>query len=85
MSLHLKFMRLAAAVAALFAVSACSSSEFSADPAKVNAIKTVAVVSFAVPAFVTEEESSGGLGGLTALVGAATKVAKGEEKLDREG
>lgn len=81
MSIHLKLMRATVMVAALLAVSACSSSEFSADPAKVNAIKTVAVVSFAVPAFVTEEESSGGLGGLTALVGAATKVAKGEKNL----
>ena len=81
MLIHSKLMRATAMVAALFAVSACSSSEFSADPAKVNAIKTVAVVSFAVPAFVTEEESSGGLGGLTALVGATTKLAKGEESL----
>jgi hypothetical protein len=81
MSIHLKFVRAAAIVAALFAISACSSSEFSADPTKVNAIKTVAVVSFAVPAFVTEEEGSGGLGGITALVGATTKLAKGEKDL----
>lgn len=81
MQIHSKFTRIAALFSVLFAVSACSSSEFSADPAKVNAIKTVAVVSFAVPAYVTEEEGSGGLGGITALVGAATKLAKGEEKL----
>jgi len=74
-------LRVAGLVGALFAVSARSSSEFSADPAKVNQIKTVAVVSFAVPAFVTEEEGSGGLGGITALVGATTKLAKGEENL----
>jgi hypothetical protein len=74
-------LRVSGLVGALFAVSACSSSEFSADPAKVNEIKTVAVVSFAVPAFVTEEESTGSLGGITALVGATTKLVKGEENL----
>ncbi|MDH5557016.1 MAG: hypothetical protein OEZ03_06675 [Alphaproteobacteria bacterium] len=81
MSFNLKLARGVALVAALFIVSACSSSEFSADPAKVAAIKTVAVVSFAVPAYVTEEEDSGGLGGMVALAGAVTKLAKGEEKL----
>lgn len=81
MSFSLKAARIVAPAAMLFAISACSSSEFSADPAKVNAIKTVAVVSFAVPAFVTEEESSGGLSGLTSLAGAVTKLAKGEKDL----
>ena len=81
MQIHSRFARIAALFSMLFAISACSSSEFSADPAKVNAIKSVAVVSFAVPAFVTEEEDSGGLSGITALVGAATKLAKGEENL----
>lgn len=81
MLFHFKTMRSVALVAALFAVSACSSGSFNADPAKVNEIKSVAVVSFAVPAFVIEEQGSGGLSGLTALFGAATKLAKGEEKL----
>jgi hypothetical protein len=81
MLFNINLLRILTLVGALFAVSACSSSEFSADPAKVNEIKTVAVVSFAVPAYVTEEEGGGGLSGITALVGATTKLAKGEENL----
>lgn len=77
-----KITNFAALAVAMLFFSGCSSVEFTADTEKVKAIKSVAVVSFKVPAFVTEEAGSGGmLGGLTALVGAVSSIASGEEEL----
>lgn len=76
-----KIANFAALAVAMLFFSGCSSMEFTADTEKVKTIKSVAIVSFTVPAFVTEEADSGMLGGLTALVGAVTSLASDEEEL----
>ncbi|MDH5354168.1 MAG: hypothetical protein OEY09_06955 [Gammaproteobacteria bacterium] len=78
---RLKIKNFVALAFAMLFFSGCSSVEFTADSEKVKTIKSVAVVSFKVPAFVTEEADSGMLGGLTALVGAVTSLASDEEEL----
>lgn len=78
---HSKIATFIALAAILLSLNGCSSMEFAADTAKVKTIKSVAIVSFKVPAFVTEEADSGMLGGLTALVGAVTSLASDEEEL----
>lgn len=64
---------------ALLLLNACSKA-FNAEPEKVNAIKSVAVVSFTVPAFVAEEEG-GLLSGLSAMAELVSDLVSGEERL----
>ena len=75
-----KIINLTVLVVVLLTVNACSSVDFNADTARITAIKSVAVVSFTVPEIVAEESGSGGLGGLSALIGAVKSLASGDKE-----
>jgi len=63
----------------LLALAGCSGVGFRADTGGVEAINSVAIVSFVVPEFVMEKAESGGLSGVTALISVGKKVASGEK------
>ncbi len=81
MLLHARLTRIAALIAVLLAAGACGSSDFKADPSGVNEIKTVAVVSFAVPKYVSEEHGGSNFGGYSGLAQTITKYSTGGETL----
>ncbi len=74
-----KLTRLAALIAVLLAAGACSSNDFRADPSRVDEIKTVAIVSFVVPRYVSEEHGGSNFGGLSGLAQTITKHSTGGE------
>lgn len=79
MPLHAGPTRIAALIAVLLAAGACASNDFKADPAGVDKIKTVAIVSFAVPKYVSEEHGGSNFGGLSGLAQTITKHSTGGE------
>lgn len=81
MPLHTRLTRIAALIAVLLAAGACGSNDFKADPSGVAEIKTVAVVSFAVPKYVSEEHGGSNFGGLSGLAQTVTKYSTGGETL----
>jgi hypothetical protein len=78
MPLHAWLTRIASLLAVLLAAGACGSSDFKADPSGVNEIRTVAVVSFAVPKYITEEHGGSNFGGYSGLAQTITKYSGGD-------
>ncbi|MDH3230495.1 MAG: hypothetical protein OEN55_11945 [Alphaproteobacteria bacterium] len=73
--------RIAALIAVLLAAGGCGSKDFKADPSGVNGIRTVAVVAFAVPKYITEDHGGSNYGGLSGLAQTITKYSTGGETL----
>ena len=75
------FARIAALIAILLGAGGCGSKDFKADPSGVNGIRTVAVVSFAVPKYISEEHGGSNFGGYSGLAQTITKYSTGGETL----
>jgi hypothetical protein len=81
MPFHARVTRLAALIAVVLAAGACSSNDFKAEPSEVDKIRTVAIVSFVVPKYVSEEHGGSNFGGLSGLAQTVTKYSTGGETL----
>ncbi len=81
MTLHTRVARLAALIAILAGAGACGSTDFKADASGVDAIRTVAIVSFAVPKYITEKHGGSNFGGWSGVAQTITKYSTGGETL----
>ncbi len=82
MTLHTNVARLAALIAILAGAGACGSTkDFKADASGVDEIRTVAVVSFAVPKYITEKHGGSNFGGWSGVAQTITKYSTGGETL----
>ncbi len=81
MTLPTRVARIAALIAAVAGAGACGSKDFEADAAGVNEIRTVAIVSFAVPKYITEKHGGSNFGGWSGVAQTITKYSTGGETL----